>query len=1131
MRAAALLLLGLLPSAAASPLSPFPGCGEPGRPDLCPNDLGSTWNLLSWFPAEWASVRAEEVALGPGLWADRAWALSVGLPSVTIAVLDSGIEWDAEDLLSKHYLHAAELPLPQRADGSPADSPDLNGDGVFDIDDWAEDPRLDPAAGQDRADGVLDPSDLIATFSDGVDDDGNGFVDDISGWDFFWNDNDPYDDTRYGHGTGEAKDSAAEGNDGRGDIGVCPNCRVMSLRVGDSFVADIQSFTGAVRYAVSMDAKVIQEALGTLNHSADAQDAIDHAWDNGVLVVASAADETSYHPNQPGANPHTLYVHAVRHDADAREDSETFLAYSNCTNHGVRLDLSAPSTSCSSGAVGVTSGVAGLVYSAAQEAGIKLSAAEAWALIALTADDIDQSWATDIFSAAEPRWYPTKAGWDRYSGYGRINAARAVEAALSGQIPPEADLRAPGFFRVIDPTRTPTLRVEGRAAAPRSSVARWSLEAAPKEEPDAADWVEVASGSGAVDGLVAEVELAPFAAMASAAYRTYTLADEQVARETEVHKKILSLRLQVTDADGRRSEARNAVFLHADPDRTAGFGGLLDGASLEPSPLLVDLDRDGVLDVVQATASGNIFALRGDGSPVPGWPVQTELLEEFDPAQPGNHLANPSFAAARPARASVLGSPAAGDIDGDGAPEVIVGSLRGQLWAFHGDGSVLDGFPVAQDPVDRAGLGEQLRLDEGFFSSPALGDLDQDGALDIVIGGMDGQVYAWRGDGSRIEGFPVLLQHPDSAADGVRQRTVSSPAIGDLSGDGVPDIVIGSNEPVRGTYAPLWAISGRGNDDPGGAVLPGWPVLLFGSGADVLPMVGEGTPQSPLLADIDGDGALEVACHGTAGPLVVLRADGSQVYQAINTLDGYGPGSNVYDSASFPFINSPSAGDLNGDGQIDLVTGAIGSGYLVNALNDGQRTRFDFPIIAWDGATGRPLPAWPRQLEDMQFFMNPAIADVDGDGQVEIIHGSGGFLLHALSADGTEPAGWPKLTGQWILGSPTVGDIDGDDLLEVVVGTRQGELFAWDTPAPTWARVDWAGFGHDPAHTLNAETALVGWNAEPPVSDTADSGGAPFDSKTQPGGCGCAGAPRGAGGGAGLLALGLGALLLRRRRA
>ena len=72
--------------------------------------------------------------------------------------------------------------------------------------------------------GMLDPHDLILKCSDGNDDDGNGYVDDISGWDFFMDDNDAYDDTRFGHGNGEARDSAAAGNDGRGDIGVCPDC-------------------------------------------------------------------------------------------------------------------------------------------------------------------------------------------------------------------------------------------------------------------------------------------------------------------------------------------------------------------------------------------------------------------------------------------------------------------------------------------------------------------------------------------------------------------------------------------------------------------------------------------------------------------------------------------------------------------------------------------------------------------------------------------------------------------------------------------------------------------------------------------------------------------------------------------
>src|SRR5204862_3335885 len=103
--------------------------------------------------------------------------------------------------------------------------------------------------------------DLIKAFSDGVDQDHNGYVDDIAGWDFYENDNDPADDVFYGHGTGEARDSAAE-------IELhttqCPNCMLLPLRVGDSFIADINDFAQAVIYATDNGVSVVQEALGTL---------------------------------------------------------------------------------------------------------------------------------------------------------------------------------------------------------------------------------------------------------------------------------------------------------------------------------------------------------------------------------------------------------------------------------------------------------------------------------------------------------------------------------------------------------------------------------------------------------------------------------------------------------------------------------------------------------------------------------------------------------------------------------------------------------------------------------------------------------------------------------------------------
>ncbi len=133
-----------------------------------------------------------------------------------------------------------------------------------------------------------------------MDDDGNGFVDDIAGWDFMKDDNDPYDDTRYGHGTGEARDSSAQTNNMIGDAGVCPLCRFMPLRAGDSFITDVTLFGKAVAYATDNGASVMQCALGTINNNRFAQAALDYAAKNNVLVVTSMADENSRHHNMPG---------------------------------------------------------------------------------------------------------------------------------------------------------------------------------------------------------------------------------------------------------------------------------------------------------------------------------------------------------------------------------------------------------------------------------------------------------------------------------------------------------------------------------------------------------------------------------------------------------------------------------------------------------------------------------------------------------------------------------------------------------------------------------------------------------------------------------------------------------------
>jgi len=197
-----------------------------------------------------------------GMSIEISWRVETGRSDVVIAVHDSGIEWNdggaMHDLRNKFHLNRGELPMPAPTGGCNAppggDPWDCNGDGAFNMPDYDGDPRVTDLNGN----GITDPQDLIMIFSNGVDDDGNGYVDDICGYDFFEFDNDPFDEVQYGHGTGEARDSASEVNNG-GDIGACANCMTMPIRVGQSFVADVNAFAQAVVFAVDSGAALVQE--------------------------------------------------------------------------------------------------------------------------------------------------------------------------------------------------------------------------------------------------------------------------------------------------------------------------------------------------------------------------------------------------------------------------------------------------------------------------------------------------------------------------------------------------------------------------------------------------------------------------------------------------------------------------------------------------------------------------------------------------------------------------------------------------------------------------------------------------------------------------------------------------------
>ena len=613
-------------------------------PPEVPNDFDDDWKLSSGKTGEAAIDSSPQELFGVrGASVDKAWQVTTGRPDVRISVLDSGIRWQEAlpDLVNKFFINRGELPRPQ---GSR--TYDKNRDGVFNVQDYAGDTRV----GDRNGNGLLDPQDLIKAFSDGRDDDHNGYVDDISGWDFAEDDNDPADLVRYGHGTGESEDSSAEANNGTGGVGSCPNCMLIEERVGDSFVADVNHFAPAVGYAVDNGASVVQEALGTVNNSSFARDAVQYAYRHNVAVIASAADEEAKHHNYPSNYPDTITVNSVT-KFDSGESPHSYLFLNGCTNYGGHMAVAIPSSSCSSEATGKAAGMAGLLYSAARNAGRRLTSNEVRQLFTMKADDIDFLTAKPPAPAANfatsqsvaSRRFPSIPGYDEYFGYGRANADRMVRAVASGNIPPEAEITDPDWYTLVSPADG-RLVVRGRVDARRArsygyevSVGRGTIKdpgapgfGAPNESPLESEMHPLCSSRGlhrSRHGVLCSVSIARLRAALGNPPTSGPL--DIPAGNGDPDRFSFTIRVRVRDDHDRTGEDRRSAFLHQDADAVPGFPRRLPSDG-ETSPRLADLNGDGVDDVLLGTSDGIVHAYRGGSgfgrSELPGWPVQTSLL-------------------------------------------------------------------------------------------------------------------------------------------------------------------------------------------------------------------------------------------------------------------------------------------------------------------------------------------------------------------------------------------------------------------------------------------------------------------------------------------------------------------------
>lgn len=233
-----------------------------GQQSTIPNDthFNKQWSLIN----NGAKVGTIQGKADADIDIDEAWEIEKGDTNIIVAVLDSGLKLDHPDIKNRVWKNNKEI---------------LNG----------------------------------------IDDDNNGYIDDINGWDFTNRDNDPTDD--HGHGTNVASIIGAESNNNLGFSGVDWNCKIMICKILNSSNTGFYSdWTDAIYYAVRNGAKVINMSVGGTGFSSSMEQAVNFAKDNGVIVVSIMMNNNNEITNYPGGYTNTIAVGSTNPD-DTRTES------------------------------------------------------------------------------------------------------------------------------------------------------------------------------------------------------------------------------------------------------------------------------------------------------------------------------------------------------------------------------------------------------------------------------------------------------------------------------------------------------------------------------------------------------------------------------------------------------------------------------------------------------------------------------------------------------------------------------------------------------------------------------------------------------------------------------------------